>query len=83
VSNALDMVVLASLSRMVVDDTWAAGQYGARAKPIRDTHRALEDGAWPLVNGVLTPEQVTKLRELIAQWRAQHPQVRSLGSPGR
>jgi len=78
VSNALDMVVLASLSRMVVDDNWAAGKYGARAKPLRDTHRALEDGAWQLVNGVLTPEQVAKLRELIVQWRAQHPQVRSV-----
>jgi len=78
VSNALDMVVLATLSRMVVDDTWMAGQYSARAKPIRDTHRSLEDGAWQLVNGVLTPEQVTKLRELIVQWRAEHPQVRSV-----
>ena len=78
VSNALDMVVLASLSRMVVDDTWASGQYGARSKPLRETHRALEDGAWQLVNGVLTPEQVAKLRELIVQWRAQHPQVRSV-----
>jgi len=78
VSNALDMVVLASLSRMVVDDTWAAGGYGERAKSLRDTHRSLEDGAWERVKGVLTPEQVAKLRELITQWRAQHPEVRSV-----
>jgi hypothetical protein len=78
VSNALDMVVLASLSRMVVDDTWVAGPYGARAKAVRDTHRSLESGAWELVNGVLTPEQVAKLRQVITQWRAQHPEVRSV-----
>jgi hypothetical protein len=78
VSNALDMVVLASLSRMVVDDTWVAGGYGERAKSLRDTHRSLEDGAWERVKGVLTPEQVAKLRQLITQWRAQHPEVRSV-----
>ena len=78
ISNALDMVVLASLSRMVIDDTWVTGTYGERALPIRETHRSLEAGAWQMVDGALTPEQVAKLRELIAQWRAQHPQVRSV-----
>jgi hypothetical protein len=78
ISNALDMVVLASLSRMVIDDTWVSDNYGERALPVRETHRSLEAGAWQLVDGVLTPEQVVKLRELITQWRAQHPHVRSV-----
>jgi len=78
VSNALDMVVLASLSRMVIDDVWANDRYGARAKPLQETHRSLEAGAWELVAGVLTPEQVARLHELIDQWRAQHPHVRAV-----
>jgi len=78
VSNALDMVVLASLSRMVIDDTWSSGRLGPGAKAVQETHHSLESGAWQLVDGVLTPEQVARLHELINQWRAQHPQVRSV-----
>ncbi len=78
VSNALDMVVLASLSRMVIDDDWATDRYGTRAKAVQETHRSLEVGAWQLVNGWLTQEQVAKLHELIDQWRAQHPHVRAV-----
>jgi hypothetical protein len=78
VSNALDMVVLASLSRMVIDDVWASDRNGARAKPLQETHRSLEAGAWQLVDGVLTPQQVARLHELIDQWRAQHPHVRAV-----
>jgi hypothetical protein len=46
VSNALDMVVLASLSRMVIDDEWANDRFGAPAKPLQETQRSLEAGAW-------------------------------------
>ena len=79
VSNALDMVVLASLSRMVIEDDWVkrtdSGQ-GARAVLL--TQQSLEKEAWELVAGVLTPQQDKQLRQLIAQWRAEHPQVRAV-----
>ncbi len=78
VSNALDMVVLASLSRMVIDDAWVNERYGARAKGVQETHRSLEVGAWQLVTGWLTQEQVAGLHQLIDQWRAQHPDVRAV-----
>src|SRR6516225_459740 len=58
VSNALDMVVLATLSRMVIDDTWIGGDIGARALQVQATYRSLEADAWQLVNGVLNQEQV-------------------------
>jgi hypothetical protein len=32
-ANALDFVVLATLSRMVVEDQWVGGQFGERAHP--------------------------------------------------
>src|SRR6516165_8279463 len=61
VSNALDMVVLATLSRMVIDDVWVGETYTARARPVLDTYRLLEAEAWQLVNGVLNEEQVANL----------------------
>lgn len=78
VSNALDMVVLASLSRMVIDDRWTAGPYGARVRNIQETYRSLETETWQLVETVLTPEQVTSLHQSINQWRAQHPNVQAV-----
>jgi hypothetical protein len=78
VSNAADMIVLATLSRMVIDDAWVTDKYGARAKPVQDTYRSLEAGAWQLVNGTLTDEQVAQLHQLISQWRAQHPHMMSV-----
>jgi hypothetical protein len=76
--NALDMVVLASLSRMVADDHFIAELYGERARPLQMVHERLEPQAWELVNGVLTPEQQAQLHEAIATWRQQHPYVRSV-----
>jgi hypothetical protein len=78
VSNALDMVVLATLSRMVIDDAWVNDNYGARAQPVQETYRSLEAEAWQPVKGVLTQEQVARLHELIDQWRAQNPHVRAV-----
>ncbi len=78
VSNALDMVVLASLSRMVIDDAWVGDAYGERAQDVQQTYRSLEAEAWGLVDGVLTKEQVESLHLTITQWRAQHPNVRAV-----
>jgi hypothetical protein len=77
-SNALDMVVLASLSRMVIDDAWVGEDYGARARSVQETYRSLETEAWKLVDGVLGREHVDQLHQLISQWRTQHPDVRSV-----
>jgi len=78
VTNALDMVVLATLSRMVLEDAWVHDVYGTRAQPLQATYQSLEAGAWQLLEGALTAEQQARLRELIAQWRAQHPNVRAV-----
>jgi hypothetical protein len=78
VSNALDMVVLATLSRMVIDDVWVGETYPAHARPILDTYRSLEAEAWQLVSGILTEEQITNLHQVINEWRAKHPTVRAV-----
>jgi hypothetical protein len=93
-TNALDMVVLATLSRMVVGDTWVTEKLGPRAKPVQVTYVKLEESAWELVSTTLTPQQITRLHQVIDTWRAQHPNVRqvayihftdfasSVGAPG-
>src|SRR5215510_9231422 len=76
--NALDMIVLATLSRMVAEDSFVAERFGERAVPLRDAHRALEPRAWTLVQEILTEEQREKLRQVLEEWRARNPQVRSV-----
>ena len=77
-SNALDMVVLATLSRMVIDDTWVGHGYGPRVANVQETYRSLEEEAWSLVKGLLNDQQVAALHQTITAWRAQHPNVRAV-----
>ena len=78
ITNSLDMVVLATLSRMVLEDLWVNELYGQRAVLLRDVHRALEPQAWALLEGELTPDQIDQLHKVIDDWRAEHPQVRAV-----
>jgi hypothetical protein len=78
VANALDMVVLATLSRLVMEDSWVAEKYGERAVQLRDAHIALEPRAWALVDGILTDGQQAQLRKVIDDWRARNPHVRAV-----
>jgi hypothetical protein len=76
--NALDMIVLATLSRMVTEDSWVTERFGERAVPLRDAHRELEPRAWTLAQDMLTDEQRERLRAILNEWRARNPQVRSV-----
>lgn len=78
VVNALDMIVLATLSRMVIEDFWMNELYGTRASTLLEVHRGLEQEAWQLVDGVLSSEQHTQLRGMIDTWRSAHPKVRAV-----
>ena len=78
ITNALDVVVLATLSRMVLDDAWVTDLYGARARPVQETYHSLEEGAWQLLPGLLSESQLARLHQVIDQWRADHPNVRAV-----
>lgn len=73
--NALDMIVLASLSRMVIEDGTI---FGASAASLLEVHRDLEWQAWALIEDVADGEQSKHLRALIVQWRAEHPRARTV-----
>ncbi|HUC64338.1 MAG TPA: hypothetical protein VMA53_02845 [Stellaceae bacterium] len=78
VSNALDMVVLASLSNMVVNDWPVTQRYGDRVRPLQQAHREMERQAWGLVKGVLTDAQTAQLHNIIINWRRENPGFRSV-----
>lgn len=73
--NAVDMVVLATLSRVVVESVWVDQRFGEAALPVLDTHRRLEALAWKTAETVLGPSDIAALRELIEEFRRQNPDL--------
>ncbi len=77
--NALDLIVLTTTARMVVEDYGVGQVFGEAALPLLATHRRLETNSWSLVSGVLTPSQQEELAELIQRWRKDNPNQRYVG----
>jgi hypothetical protein len=76
--NALDILVLTTMARMVVED-YGMQTYGDAVRPLLDAQRNLETNAWTLAGGVLKQSQRQELRDLIAEWRAKNPDQRYVG----
>ena len=76
--NALDMLVLVTMARMVVEG-YGVDTYGDAILPWLDTQRQLETDAWTLASGVLRPGQQQELRDLIQAWRKKNPHQRYIG----
>lgn len=74
--STIDLVALATLSRMVMED-WAREQAPVQAAPLVAVHQELEASAWQLAGEVLSPAQQEDLRRLLADWRAKNPDVRN------
>ncbi|MGA2788523.1 MAG: hypothetical protein ABSF60_13455 [Verrucomicrobiota bacterium] len=79
VVNALDILVLVTVSRMVVED-YGVETFGEAALPLLETQRQLETNAWLLANGMLKPAQQQELRDLIQDWRQKNPHQRYVGA---
>ncbi len=76
--NALDMVVLAAASRMIMEDNISEEPFGAAARPLLQAHRILETNAWSMAGSVMKSEQQRELREILDEWRKKNPQLRSV-----
>ncbi len=76
--NTLDLTVLATVSRLVIDDAKAREEFGEAVEPLISTHIALEKSAWTLAGVLLSPEQAEELRTLIVEWRKQNPTERDV-----
>jgi hypothetical protein len=77
--NVLDLVVLATVSRMVMEDE-VARVFGTNGLPLLEAHRRLETNAWRGVSRVLKPEQQEQLRQMIQEWRRQNPGQRYIAA---
>jgi hypothetical protein len=67
IMNAVDMVVMVSLNRRIVETTWI-DRYGEAAQPLLRTYRSLEEEAWELLDGVGTADQHAELNAALALW---------------
>jgi len=76
--NAIDMLVFASLSRMVIEDRWVAELYNGRAEGLLAAHKALEDRAWRSSGELLTAEQQGELRSSLDAWHRENPLLRAV-----
>jgi len=76
--NAIDMLVFATLSRMVIEDRWVGELYGPRAEGLLIAHRGLEERAWNFAPMLLSEAQVTELRSGIEAWHRKNPVVRAV-----
>jgi hypothetical protein len=77
-ANAVDMVSLVALNRMMLEDRWVTDRFGARIKPVQETYQRLESDAWNILEPVLSEAQIARLKEIMARWRADHPEVRTV-----
>ena len=84
-ADLLDMVILASLNRMTIEDYWMPKFFGESAKPFLLASQEVEKEIWRIATTTLKKEQISELRTAIKTWHEQHPNVRSprdLGSLG-
>jgi len=76
VTNAVDMLVMVSLSRRIVEAGWTA-RYGEQAQPLLESYRTLERRARRLLDGIGSREQKDELDALMDTWIAENPAATS------
>ena len=74
VTNLLDMMVLTTLSRMVIEQYWVPERFGEEiGRPFADASRAMEKDIWDIADAVLTPELQEEMRIMIRNYYDQNP----------
>jgi len=76
--NALDLLVLVTMARNVVQD-FGVQTYGEAALPLLNTQCELETNAWIMARSILQPSQEKELKNLIQEWRRKNPNQRDIG----
>src|SRR5690349_11576841 len=78
VEGALDLIVLAALSRMVIADEAATPTGRLRSVSLLEAHTKLEQHAWELSADVLDETQRAQMQEAIRQWRVANANVQAV-----
>jgi hypothetical protein len=74
----LDMVVLASLSRMVWQDYWQPEVFGQPAAVMVSAFQEAEADIFSVAARFMTAGQLRELRDLIEAWHVSHPNQRAV-----
>ena len=75
----LDMVVFATLKREAVEKHWVPTVLGEEGRGVAEAHRRGEAEAWDAAGRALSRSHCEQLRNLIDQWRAEHPEQYYVG----
>jgi hypothetical protein len=77
-TNLLDLIVLITRSRMMVEAYWLPEVYGETARPFLDTCREAETQLWQVATSFLTAAQQEELRQTIHTLHQQDRNSRTL-----
>ncbi|HWQ91678.1 MAG TPA: hypothetical protein VN673_08400 [Clostridia bacterium] len=77
--NLVDMIVLLTLQRQLLEVYWVPTVYGEGARPLLDAYGRLEKEIWSMANDVLQPGQRQELQEIIHDWLVRNPDSHSTG----
>jgi len=72
VLNILDLTVLVTVSRMVLEDEKSRFP-GVEGSSLLEAQRRLETNIWTAVSGLISPTQQEQLRHLTEEWRRRNP----------
>lgn len=73
VVNLLDLLVFTALTRQKFEEHWQPKVFGEAGAPVLEALRRSEEAAWDLGDNLLNPEQIARLRGLIAKWERENP----------
>ena len=78
IANAVDMIVLVSLTRRIIEFNWVP-TYGQAATELLRTFRSLEDQAWHLVDDLpdATDERKAEFDRILQSWYDENPGMES------
>src|SRR5688500_4549641 len=69
----LDMVLFATLKRQGLEDHWIPTLLKDEGKPVLEIYRRAENDVWATAGKSMTKAQQQEMRELIDQWKQEHP----------
>ena len=73
VTNLLDMMVLTTYSRMVIEDYWVPERYVKETgRPLLNASEALEKDIWNLAGAVLPLDLQAEMKTMIINYRTEH-----------
>jgi hypothetical protein len=79
-ANLVDMAILVTLTRTVVQSHWNPETFHEEGKPLLASLSRLEAKVWSMAAEAMDEEQIAQLHVFIATWVAQNPTVRDVSS---